>query len=208
MLLDAAAEMFEDALGSLKRACTAVPLTRALLATDHHASHPNDVLSSRRQQASGVPDNAMDDIRMQWQDGMPSCMFALVYRMQLRLLVLSCILIGWLQELIASDCNGLLGAVAYVLSDSTTAIESAAEQHCLPNSAIPRAVLQIAVLQLEERCAWLLTMAIDILGCLREPALRSDIDASKLLKTLSQLIPRQVMPVATYVQPWHVVQLV
>ena len=71
MLSNAAAEMFEDALGSLKHACTAVLLTRALLATDHHGSHPNDVLSSR-QQASGLLNNAVDDIHVQWQDGMPS----------------------------------------------------------------------------------------------------------------------------------------
>jgi hypothetical protein len=62
MLSDAAAEVHTDVPGSMERACTAVLLTRALLAADSDASHPNDMLSSRQQQASGV---AKRDIEVQ-----------------------------------------------------------------------------------------------------------------------------------------------
>lgn len=54
MLSAAAAEVHMDVPGSMERACTAVLLTQVLLAADSDASHPNEVLGSRQQQASGV----------------------------------------------------------------------------------------------------------------------------------------------------------
>jgi hypothetical protein len=103
----------------------------------------------------------------------------------------------WLQELIAANCNGLLGAVVYMLSGSITAIKTLAQQYCLPSSEIPRAALPVAVLEVEKRCVWLQTMGIDILRCLREPALRSSMDAPSLLEALTQHILLQVMPNST-----------
>lgn len=120
-----------------------------------------------------------------------------VHARWLRLLVLSCMLVGWLQEVIVSDCNGLLGAVAYLLSHCTSAISMAAEQHSQPSSAQHRAALQGMVLELEEQCAALQVAAVSILRCLREHALRSSIDAHMLLHTLDQLLSCEVMPTAT-----------
>ena len=64
---DVAAEVHKDVLGSMDHACTAVLLTRALLATDSRTSHPNYVSISRRQQASGVVEHTEPDIEAQTQ---------------------------------------------------------------------------------------------------------------------------------------------
>lgn len=116
-------------------------------------------------------------------------------------------LIGWLQEVIASDCNGLLGAVAYLLSHCISAISNAAQQYRQPSSAHVRPVLQDTVLELEEQCASLQMAAVSMLRCLREHALRSCLDAHKLLPTLERLLLLHVMPSAACANRCFMVQL-
>jgi hypothetical protein len=109
---------------------------------------------------------------------------------------------------IASDCDGLLGAVACLLSHCTSAIDVAAQQHRHPSSAQHQPALQGMVFKLEERCASLQMAAVSFLRCLRERALRSSIDVHKLLHTLDQLLLCEVMPTATCGQSLPEVQLI
>ena len=89
----------------------------------------------------------------------------------------------------------LLRSAADMLSNCASAIKAAAEQHCLPSSAHERAALQCEFRTLREQNAYWQFAAVDMLCCLREPALHSSIDVHQLLDTLGQLIG-EVKPTA------------